>query len=1162
MGMISQEIVRDFRGEDRLHPDEILAPNVSPDAQNVDYSARTIKRRDGYVRLHDISIKTGGVLIDNTATSNKCIQIPGHSDYVFAAQNWCVELRIQLLEDPPSEIEIVSFLDAAGLKGWKFTYHPTNGLTIWWTHGAGQSASSPGTQLLTVGVNHHIAVVLSESAPGVSLYLDGVAATAAGTTSGATVDPSREIYVGCSGDGATPQNQDSGMIVDDIRIWKDVRTSAEINAWKDSELSSAEAADSNLVGYWKCNEGRGITVGDSHSNANDGVLFGAGFTIENGIVPEQEGDGFAFRGDGSSVTDGYSSSRSAAIPDTIWDTGNTWTVELWARLDNANIDGGERLVSMGDFNATPGSVMELFIDSSKNLTLGYSTASTHDNATDDTTYDVVAGTAFHVAVVRDTSTIYTYINGVLVRTLTGVTTEAGPDSAPGTNWGIVFCGRYNNGIDSLGPFTVDECRVWSIARNAQDILDWYDSTFPDTKKTGLELYYRFDAEDFRKNEVGDKNVTTLNDEILQLASIDNNPRFTFGLVASGLVGSGGRITLSAPLIMPVSQEPTTVSGDTVVLAYVTSKRKDILTATESTYSSVMESKVRQLKDFKRYGRDTYFDWCQYNRFLVACNGIEEVQKYDTGELPTTFSIAAVTTQAVASPTGAGSGWGGVAGAYTYAFSYRNERDGTESLQGVTVGGTMVATNDTMELSNIPDTCPSDDAQVTQIRIYRKDPVATGTAVFRFLADVDYGTTTYSDDGSSVATNDLIDNNRGHVPESRYCAVYVNRCFFLNASGAPSDLNYTEAGSNQIPATNNISVDKDDGDEGTGIHAAYGGLLVFKEKSVHFLTGYGITTFNVNKNIDGLGCVAGQTLAQGPLGVYFLGYDGVYLMPDPSHANYVSLSQQSVFLDIDTSKKRLSTGVYDPKTHQYIVSFDTNTDGRITMVYDEETGSWAKWGIGFDTLELSEDTSSAKATVIGTRNGYVVRLFDGTQDGTQIDGGASTTHTGSGISVTSTDDSLTDGGASFPTTNDGLRGVPCLIVDSAGLKYSKTIVNNTGTILYFDSAIGVTDTVSYFVGAIDFHWESPWMDMGDPALIKRLYKIYTWQTEGSATIVLKHKTDQYETFVETSFSDADEFAKSIANNRGHKLKFRIEYYEPGKAIEVRAFQGIFSPRGFN
>lgn len=57
--------------------------------------------------------------------------------------------------------------------------------------------------------------------------------------------------------------------MDEVRIWNDVRTPAEIQDNMSQKLNGNEAG---LIGYWNMNEGAGSTIGDLTTNGNNGTL--------------------------------------------------------------------------------------------------------------------------------------------------------------------------------------------------------------------------------------------------------------------------------------------------------------------------------------------------------------------------------------------------------------------------------------------------------------------------------------------------------------------------------------------------------------------------------------------------------------------------------------------------------------------------------------------------------------------------------------------------------------------------------------------------------------------------------------------------------------------------------------------------------------------------
>src|SRR5690606_11334723 len=118
--------------------------------------------------------------------------------------------------------------------------------------------------------------------------------------------------------------------------------------------------------------------------------------------------------------------------------------------------------------------------------------------------------------------------------------------------------------------------------------------------------------------------------------------------------------------------------------------------------------------------------------------------------------------------------------------------------------------------------------------------------------------------------------------------------------------YSEADTVDFPASNALEIDPDDGDEITALLPAFGGLIIFKNHSIHFLTGYGPTTFQVQKVYSGAGCVAHKTVAQAEGVIRFLGIEGIYQMGGDLAPQIISHSQSTLFADLDTEKMRYAT----------------------------------------------------------------------------------------------------------------------------------------------------------------------------------------------------------------------------------------------------------------
>lgn len=136
---------------------------------------------------------------------------------------------------------------------------------------------------LTSATWFHVAIVVDVSqavATQMELYINGSTqgnGDVGGDDSATSIQDNASTFnIGASGDGAgTPVDSYDGLI-DDVRVWNDIRTSTEIDDNKAIELVGNE---SGLAGYWKFNN----SYLDETANNND--LAGAGSPTFSTDVP-------------------------------------------------------------------------------------------------------------------------------------------------------------------------------------------------------------------------------------------------------------------------------------------------------------------------------------------------------------------------------------------------------------------------------------------------------------------------------------------------------------------------------------------------------------------------------------------------------------------------------------------------------------------------------------------------------------------------------------------------------------------------------------------------------------------------------------------------------------------------------------------------------------
>ncbi len=170
-----------------------------------------------------------------------------------------------------------------------------------WEYGGGQDEIALATVAapIAAGEWHHLAVTRAVSSKEVMFFVDGVQlGTTVTYTNNPTGGSSGGLHLGHSAAELSFFAPFDGTL-DQIRIWNDVRTPAEIQANMHKPL--APASEPNLVGYWKLDEASGQSVLDETSNGNNGTL-GSSSAVE--------------------ATDPVRTTSSAPIGDTTIDTHN------------------------------------------------------------------------------------------------------------------------------------------------------------------------------------------------------------------------------------------------------------------------------------------------------------------------------------------------------------------------------------------------------------------------------------------------------------------------------------------------------------------------------------------------------------------------------------------------------------------------------------------------------------------------------------------------------------------------------------------------------------------------------------------------------------------------------------------------------------------------
>ena len=174
------------------------------------------------------------------------------------------------------------FKSVGNLKSYEFSVVPTSTLRLNISANGADETEVLSTGTVSTGVWTHVAVSYDASAGTCEFYINGVW-NSQGTSLPTSINDnaSRPTLGARAEDG----NLYFDGLIDEVRVWNDIRIDTEILANYNTELVGSE---SGLVGYWKLNN----DYTDETANAND--LTASGSPVFSTDVPFTEAVGFIF----------------------------------------------------------------------------------------------------------------------------------------------------------------------------------------------------------------------------------------------------------------------------------------------------------------------------------------------------------------------------------------------------------------------------------------------------------------------------------------------------------------------------------------------------------------------------------------------------------------------------------------------------------------------------------------------------------------------------------------------------------------------------------------------------------------------------------------------------------------------------------------------------
>jgi len=344
---------------------------------------------------------------------------------------------------------------------------------IWtWTRASGSSGlkQSKINYTFNIGQWYHLAMTFIDTSAIVEYFINGISigtGTIFGSATGALDVGTSDFYIG----GSTFATYFDGLI-DDARVWNDVRTSGEIRSNYNTELIGNEAG---LVGYYKFNN----DANDSTSNGNDltetnsptystDVAFLSDNANTHSIDLEASSNQYLIRTDTNLSSNFPGKSTTGHTGDTTWE---------------------------GWFNFEGTGAVRLFVKYATSQKCFYSVYSTNlmyfgispnkINDYDKTwSWTPTPGTWYHLAFVYNGigGQVEFFVNGLSQGTNTGYNTTLQQTTADFEIGDFTFRNAYFDG-------KIDDFRVWTIARTSTEIANNFNKELTGTEPN-LQGYWK------------------------------------------------------------------------------------------------------------------------------------------------------------------------------------------------------------------------------------------------------------------------------------------------------------------------------------------------------------------------------------------------------------------------------------------------------------------------------------------------------------------------------------------------------------------------------------------------------------------------------------------------------------------------------------------------
>lgn len=354
-----------------------------------------------------------------------------------------------------------------------------------------------------------------------------------------------------------------------------------------------------------------------------------------------------------------------------------------------------------------------------------------------------------------------------------------------------------------------------------------------------------------------------------------------------------------------------------------------------------------------------FDFVTFVDTLFAANGTNffkyngaSVSNYS---LPEGITLAAGVT-----------GIGGITGFFQYQYGYLNEL----GYQGPAGGIIGISAAGAFAIRLTGFTTPAGFG-ITAFTIYGTN--ANGNDFFG-ITSVPSGTTLVSLLSDEIGI-EPVPTSLYFTLSPKYLSIYNNSLIMAGFSGMlASTFYFSDVGiPESVQPENNIEVRTNDGDIITGHYPYGGGLVIFKKKSFHYLTGDNPETYLLKEVSNQYGCLSNRAVIAFQDVLWFLDDKGIVEW-NGANISIVSDAIEPIFLSMNLAAARENAeAVHDKLRNEIIFNIPVNgsEQNNVRVIYDYIVKAWAvRYGIDASTTTIAKREFSAPTVFYGSYTGSI------------------------------------------------------------------------------------------------------------------------------------------------------------------------------------------------